>query len=592
MDATSGPRTNKSTSRLQPLTEQEITELVNDSDSDGYELEELDELDQNEEILHPEPPVPLQNEPARGRKRRKPPTDSELGWTLNIDATNKPAFSGHPGPNLNLDISADSTPLDIFSLFFTPEILSTIQTETNRYASQQIKKKQQEGSLKKKSIYALWKDVSLQEIKIFFAIVIHMSLVKKPQLRDYWSTLPILQSSYTTSLGMSRDRFLSILAMLHLNDNNTRIAKGQPGYDPTHKVKPVLQTLTEKFQNSYSPYEDLTIDEAICAFRGRIFFRVYMKGKPHKYGMKIFELCEANSGYVCNMEVYTGAHEDDEAYNSSFNVVDRLCEPIKNNWHTVYMDRFFTSPTLVDHLWKSGTKVVGTVMPNRKEMPKVHFSQKIKKGEKLVAKRQHMMAIKWRDVRDVYILSSAHDDTMEETPAARGAHQKIKPTAVTAYNKKKIGVDKSDQMMSYYAFRRKSVKWWKKLFFHFFDLALVNAHILHKKQATEKYRLCIFIQKVAEGLVADVGKETRIQSPPGTGGRLLGRDHFPYRIPGSGKKKEGWAQRLCKVCSDRGKHESGKSARQYTTMYCKKCDVGLCIGECFEAYHTRANYWN
>ena len=110
--------------------------------------------------------------------------------------------------------------------------------------------------------------------------------------------------------------------------------------------------------------------------------------------------------------------------------------------------------------------------------------------------------------------------------------------------------------MSYYAFRRKSVKWWKKLFFHFFDLALVNAHILHKKQATEKYRLYIFIQRVAEGLVADVGKEARIQSPPGTGGRLLGRDHFPYRIWGSGKKKEGWAQRLCKVCSDRGKHES------------------------------------
>ena len=160
-----------------------------------------------------------------------------------------------------------------------------------------------------------------------------------------------------------------------------------------------------------------------------------------------------------------------------------------------------------------------------------------------------------------------------------------------AYNKKKIGVNKSDQMMSYYAFPRKSVKWWKKLFFRLFDLALVNAHVLYKKQTTVKYCMDKFIQKVAEGLVAEMGKDTTIQSSQDTGGRLLGRHHFPYRIPASGKKK-GWAQRLFKVCSDRGNQESGKSARQYTTVYCKKYEVGLCIGDCFESYHSRTNYWS
>jgi hypothetical protein len=48
-----------------------------------------------------------------------------------------------------------------------------------------------------------------------------------------------------------------------------------------------------------------------------------MKGKPHKYGIKIYQLCVAKSGFVCNMEVYAGAHQTDE-YNTSFNVVDRL----------------------------------------------------------------------------------------------------------------------------------------------------------------------------------------------------------------------------------------------------------------------------
>jgi hypothetical protein len=65
---------------------------------------------------------------------------------------------------------------------------------------------------------------------------------------------------------------------------------------------------------------------------------------------------------------------------------------------------------------------------------------------------------------------------MVETPVLRGGHQKTKPSAVLDNNRYKIGMDKSDQMLSYYFFQRKSVKWWKKLFFHIFDLALVNAH--------------------------------------------------------------------------------------------------------------------
>jgi hypothetical protein len=56
-----------------------------------------------------------------------------------------------------------------------------------------------------------------------------------------------------------------------------------------------------------------------------------MKGKPHKYGIKIYQLCEAKSGFVCNMEVYDGAHQTDKEYNTSFNVVNRLCDPLRTS---------------------------------------------------------------------------------------------------------------------------------------------------------------------------------------------------------------------------------------------------------------------
>jgi hypothetical protein len=68
-----------------------------------------------------------------------------------------------------------------------------------------------------------------------------------------------------------------------------------------------LLTRITKFQDVYTPEEQLTIDLAICPFRGRIFFHNYVKGKPHKYGIKMFVLCEAKSCYIYNLDVYTGA---------------------------------------------------------------------------------------------------------------------------------------------------------------------------------------------------------------------------------------------------------------------------------------------
>jgi hypothetical protein len=63
---------------------------------------------------------------------------------------------------------------------------------------------------------------------------------------------------------MSRDRFLAILTMFHLNNKDEKAARGQPGYDPLFKISPVIDTLTNKFRDVYTPEEQLTIDEAIC----------------------------------------------------------------------------------------------------------------------------------------------------------------------------------------------------------------------------------------------------------------------------------------------------------------------------------------
>ena len=52
------------------------------------------------------------------------------------------------------------------------------------------------------------------------------------------------------------------------------------------------------------------------------------------------------------------------------------------------------------------------------------------------------------------------------------------------YNQYMLGVDKMDQLVSYYSFLHKSVKWWKKVFFWIVEVVVVNFYIIYKEQTS------------------------------------------------------------------------------------------------------------
>ena len=61
-----------------------------------------------------------------------------------------------------------------------------------------------------------------------------------------------------------------------------------------------------------------------------------------------------------------------------------------------------------------------------------------------------------------------------------------KPKAVLDYNQYMLGVEKMDQLVSYYSFLHKSVKWWREVFFWFLGVVVVNSYIIHKELAIER----------------------------------------------------------------------------------------------------------
>ncbi|KAI4886180.1 hypothetical protein NFI96_029510 [Prochilodus magdalenae] len=76
------------------------------------------------------------------------------------------------------------------------------------------------------------------------------------------------------------------------------------------------------------------------------------------------------------------------------------------------------------------------------------------------------------------------------------------PKSVADFNKHMGCVDKADMLKSLYAVDRKSRKWWHRLFCHFVDVTIVNAHILYSKQfPNDKMTLKDFRCSVVTGLV-------------------------------------------------------------------------------------------
>ncbi|XP_064641920.1 piggyBac transposable element-derived protein 4-like [Lineus longissimus] len=307
-------------------------------------------------------------------------------------------------------------------------------------------------------------------------------------------------------------------------------------------MRPITDMFLQKFRDAVSPTREISLDEGTCAFKGRVSFRVYNKDKPEKWGIKLYEVCESKGGYCFEFEVFTG-RENQQTQDITYHTVMRLCDPYLDKGHILYMDRYYSSPKLYDELWNRGTVATGTVMANRKGLSP-HVKDKLRNKGDIVAWREgSLLCLKWKDRKDVLILSTQHNNATQQVMvrAQGGRRPKQKPVAIQNYNDFMSGVDLSDQMMQYYAFKRKTLKWWKKLFFHMIYLALVNARCIYNKllaaKGDGKVALKPFLEDVCEQLVESAGVDRDDDDiDDGDAARLVAR-HFPSQIPPQTRSK-------------------------------------------------------
>ena len=142
-----------------------------------------------------------------------------------------------------------------------------------------------------------------------------------------------------------------------------------------------------------------------------------------------------------------------------------------------------------------------------------------------------------------------------------------------------LGVDRLDQRMSYYHFIRKSVKWWRKVFFWIVEVAVVNAYTLYLQHTDAQRKLTHkeFRREIILSL-CEQQQESRACNP------TRRRDETLERLRGAHFPEQGPSRRDCRICS---KRQQGH--RHLTTTVCGTCSdrPSLCVGECFRRYHTQ-----
>ena len=205
-------------------------------------------------------------------------------------------------------------------------------------------------------------------------------------------------------------------------------------------------------------------------------------------------------------------------------------------------------------------------MKKDKEMKRVDYKCKF---------YNHIAFIKWHGSKSVMLLGGYLEEIASISTVQRrlkGSSSKIPVNCqygIKLCNSKLGGVDLMDQLKSaYQLYRRSKFRFYLRLFFDLFDVALVNSFIVYKKLENKdltlkEFKICIAMKLMASFVSWKLSCPKHCLSKRTKAQRLslIPPWHLPIFLE---------TRRRCTVCS-----QEGKENRTFVT--CSLCDVVLCL---------------
>ena len=250
-DPSSDERSDEEFDRDEPITEgldheesdlddpnEPIMEGSDDEFSDLWVVEESEEEDEDYRPTRSSPSPPSSPETATNPTHvpTTGPTAQSTKWSSTLHPVTIDPFTSPVGPTVPISAS----PLEVFELFFSSDLLEEIVDQSNRYANQVLGDEE----------FSKWRRVTVEELKAFLGFHILMAINHLPSVDDYWRRDPLLHYAPVAD-RITRDRFRELSRYLHFADNDTLVPRESPGYDRLGKVRRVIDHLSKKFEDLY-----------------------------------------------------------------------------------------------------------------------------------------------------------------------------------------------------------------------------------------------------------------------------------------------------------------------------------------------------
>lgn len=525
--------------------------------------------------------------------------------TRSIESTAMDTVPARPGRlgihgSTNVAFEQWESPLNYFLLFWSEHVLNTFLLESNNFA---IASKTRD-----------WKMLTIAELKVFFGIIIHLGIIKYPNMEYVWD--PDRGSQWVRN-RMSFFRFKKILSCWHWM-NTAVVAKEERKVknkeDPFWVVSSLLTYLDRQFGEHFVCGQKLCIDESCFDFKGRHKARCYNPNKPSKWHFKAFCLNDSGTGYLHSFRMYRGKEERRPADIAAtewpvFELTEN--ERYHNKGHLLATDNWYTSVAVAKHLASKGIDFVGTIKANKKGLPRhCIFAKsgpnKKQRGIMKAATRQitltngKMLPLRfygWMDNKPVHMLTTlpgfraAVNRVWKEDGVYQGRKSVPIPTPIVVYNQTMGGTDRFDQMVTYYHTNVRSKAWPVRIYTQFLHAATVNAHILFKLSypALTRKDPCFTLLSFLTRLCDELAPASNIILQAAPKKSHAEDEHFRrtgMHIPLQLKRKRDEAgqqpelRRKCAIC----KHRS--------TTTCQQCNVALCLEVRSDRAQQGDNCWS
>lgn len=256
-----------------------------------------------------------------------------------------------------------------------------------------------------------------------------------------------------------------------------------------YKIQPVVDHLNKLFPTLYTLGRNLALDEFFTMCKGWLSINQKIRTKAAKKGIKTYEVCESDTGFLWRVEVHTGSFQErhESPVSSPIpSLVLRLLRGLENKGFTIWMDKYYNSPALSRMLKSLGFDCVGTLLRNRQFIPLeiANLGQtSLAINEVIACTSTDVDVVAWRDKRLVCLTSTYHGNAISEEQG------KLLPTVVSDYNVCMGGVDRKDQLLAMYPIECKRTRcWYKKFFRRLLNVSVLNAYIIFNRSPVSPSR--------------------------------------------------------------------------------------------------------